>query len=70
MQCILPFFCRIHDVDNDGVIDQDEMKKVFEVIYDIIGTNLINRTIVTPDTRSKNIFLKNGSCRLWFCDQG
>ena len=56
MQCILPFLCRLYDVGNNGVIDQDKMKKVFEVIYDIIGTNLIKRTIVTPDTRSKNIF--------------
>ena len=34
------------------------MKKVFEAIYDIIGTKLINQTIVTPDTRAKNIFKK------------
>ena len=40
------------------MIDQDEMKKVFEAIYDIIGTKLINTTIVTPDTRAKNIFKK------------
>ena len=40
------------------MIDQDEMKKVFEAIYDIIGTKLINQTIVTPDTRAKNIFKK------------
>ena len=42
-------------MDNNGVIDQAEMKKIYQAIYDIIGTG-VTRPIYTADERAMIIF--------------
>ena len=45
----------MYDVDNNGVIDQAEMKKIVQSIYDIIGTGA-TRPRDTAEERAMKIF--------------
>ena len=40
-----PFFCyRMYDVDGNGVIDQEEMTKIVQAIYDMLGAGATKPT--------------------------
>ena len=47
----------MYDIDNNGVIDQAEMKKIVQSIYDIIGTGA-TRPIDTAEERAMKIFIR------------
>ena len=49
------FFCRMYDVDGNGVIDQDEMTKIVQAIYDMLGAGATKPTD-SAEERAKNIF--------------
>ena len=38
------FHCRMYDVDGNGVIDQDEMTKIVQAIYDMLGAGATKPT--------------------------
>ena len=46
---------RMYDVDGNGVIDQDEMTKIVQAIYDMLGAGAVKPTD-TAEERAKNIF--------------
>merc|ERR1712130_733331 len=46
---------RMYDVDGNGVIDQDEMTKIVQAIYDMLGQGAVKPTD-TAEERAKNIF--------------
>ena len=48
-------FFRMYDVDGNGVIDQDEMTKIVQAIYDMLGAGATKPTDSAED-RAKNIF--------------
>ncbi len=48
-------FCRMYDVDGNGVIDQDEMTKIVQAIYDMLGAGATKPTD-SAEERAKNIF--------------
>jgi Ca2+-binding EF-hand superfamily protein len=45
----------MYDVDGNGVIDQDEMTKIVQAIYDMLGAGAVKPTD-TAEERAKNIF--------------
>ena len=45
----------MYDVDGNGVIDQDEMTKIVQAIYDMLGAGATKPTDSAED-RAKNIF--------------
>ena len=47
----------MYDVDNNGVIDQAEMKKIVQAIYDIMGFGA-TRPKDTAEERATKIFSK------------
>ena len=49
------FLFRMYDVDGNGVIDQDEMTKIVQAIYDMLGAGATKPTDSAED-RAKNIF--------------
>ena len=54
---------KIYDIDGNGMIDVNEMAKVVESIYAMLGPNALTMTDVTPEDRAKSIFQqldKNG----------
>ena len=46
---------RMYDVDGNGVIDQDEMTKIVQAIYDMLGAGATKPTD-SAEERAKNIF--------------
>ena len=46
---------RMYDVDGNGVIDQEEMTKIVQAIYDMLGAGAVKPTD-TAEERAKNIF--------------
>ena len=38
------YICRMYDVDGNGVIDQDEMTKIVQAIYDMLGAGATKPT--------------------------
>ena len=49
------FLSRMYDVDGNGVIDQDEMTKIVQAIYDMLGAGATKPTD-SAEERAKNIF--------------
>ena len=49
------FHCRMYDVDGNGVIDQDEMTKIVQAIYDMLGAGATKPTD-SAEERAKKIF--------------
>ena len=47
--------CRMYDVDGNGVIDQEEMTKIVQAIYDMLGAGA-TRPTDSAEERAKNIF--------------
>ena len=47
----------MYDVDGNGVIDQDEMTKIVQAIYDMLGSGGKKPTD-TAEERAKNIFAR------------
>ena len=47
----------MYDVDGNGVIDQDEMMKIVQAIYDMLGAGAV-KPQDTAEERSKNIFAR------------
>ena len=45
----------MYDVDGNGVIDQEEMTKIVQAIYDMLGAGAVKPTD-TAEERAKNIF--------------
>ena len=45
----------MYDVDGNGVIDQDEMSKIVQAIYDMLGAGSA-KPQDTAEERAKNIF--------------
>ena len=45
----------MYDVDGNGVIDQDEMAKIVQAIYDMLGSGA-SKPSDTAEERAKNIF--------------
>ena len=41
---MLVFYFRMYDVDGNGVIDQDEMTKIVQAIYDMLGAGATKPT--------------------------
>ena len=50
-----PFNYRMYDVDGNGVIDLEEMTKIVQAIYDMLGAGAVKPTD-TAEERAKNIF--------------
>ena len=50
----------MYDVDGNGVIDQDEMTKIVQAIYDMLGAGAVKPTD-TAEERAKNIFNRYSS---------
>ena len=48
-------FSRMYDVDGNGVIDLEEMTKIVQAIYDMLGAGAVKPTD-TAEERAKNIF--------------
>ena len=46
---------RMYDVDGNGVIDPEEMTKIVQAIYDMLGAGAVKPTD-TAEERAKNIF--------------
>ena len=46
---------RMYDVDGNGVIDLEEMTKIVQAIYDMLGAGAVKPTD-TAEERAKNIF--------------
>ena len=46
---------RMYDVDGNGVIDQEEMTKIVQAIYDMLGAGATKPTD-SAEERAKNIF--------------
>ena len=46
----------MYDVDGNGVIDQDEMTKIVQAIYDMLGQSKSSKPQDTAEERAKNIF--------------
>ena len=58
LQSLIPdsvFLCRMYDVDGNGVIDQEEMTKIVQAIYDMLGAGATKPTD-SAEERAKNIF--------------
>ena len=57
MTHILPLLLsfRMYDVDGNGVIDQEEMTKIVQAIYDMLGAGA-TRPTDSAEERAKNIF--------------
>ena len=51
---------RMYDVDGNGVIDQDEMTKIVQAIYDMLGAGAVKPTD-TAEERAKNIFNRSNN---------
>ena len=49
------FNFRMYDVDGNGVIDLEEMTKIVQAIYDMLGAGAVKPTD-TAEERAKNIF--------------
>ncbi|VVC93802.1 neuronal calcium sensor 2 isoform X2 [Leptidea sinapis] len=49
---------RMYDVDGNGVIDIQEMTKIVQAIYDMLGACSSNRPADSAEERAKNIFAK------------
>ena len=49
----------MYDVDGNGVIDQDEMTKIVQAIYDMLGAGAVKPTD-TAEERARNIFSRWG----------
>uniref|UniRef100_A0A1B0BYZ0 EF-hand domain-containing protein n=1 Tax=Glossina palpalis gambiensis TaxID=67801 RepID=A0A1B0BYZ0_9MUSC len=49
---------RMYDVDGNGVIDIQEMTKIVQAIYDMLGACSSNRPADSAEERAKNIFSK------------
>ena len=49
------FNSRMYDVDGNGVIDLEEMTKIVQAIYDMLGAGAVKPTD-TAEERAKNIF--------------
>ncbi|CAH0547870.1 unnamed protein product [Brassicogethes aeneus] len=49
---------RMYDVDGNGVIDIQEMTKIVQAIYDMLGACSSNRPADSAEDRAKNIFAK------------
>ena len=45
----------MYDVDGNGVIDLEEMTKIVQAIYDMLGAGAVKPTD-TAEERAKNIF--------------
>ena len=45
----------MYDVDGNGVIDLEEMTKIVQAIYDMLGAGAVKPTY-TAEERAKNIF--------------
>ena len=45
----------MYDVDGNGYIDPDEMVKIVQAIYDMLGTGSVKPTD-SAEARAKNIF--------------
>ena len=45
----------MYDVDGNGVIDQEEMTKIVQAIYDMLGAGA-TRPTDSAEERAKNIF--------------
>ena len=48
----------MYDVDGNGVIDQDEMSKIVQAIYDMLGAGSVKPTD-TAEERAKNVFARS-----------
>jgi len=48
---------RMYDVDGNGVIDLDEMTKIVEAIYEMLGSGSV-KPVDTPEQRARTIFSK------------
>jgi len=48
---------RMYDVDGNGVIDLEEMTKIVQAIYDMLGAGAVKPTD-TAEERAKNIFTR------------
>ena len=48
------FVLRMYDVDGNGYIDPDEMVKIVQAIYDMLGTGSV-KPQETAEERAKNI---------------
>ena len=46
---------RMYDVDGNGYIDPDEMVKIVQAIYDMLGAGSV-KPVDTAEERAKNIF--------------
>ena len=53
----------MYDVDGNGVIDLEEMTKIVQAIYDMLGAGAVKPTD-TAEERAKNIFTRwaSGAC--------
>ncbi|OAD58826.1 Neuronal calcium sensor 2 [Eufriesea mexicana] len=49
---------RMYDVDGNGVIDIQEMTKIVQAIYDMLGACSSNRPADSAEERAKNIFAR------------
>lgn len=49
----------MYDVDGNGVIDLEEMTKIVQAIYDMLGAGAVKPTD-TAEERAKNIFNRWG----------
>lgn len=55
LACINFIYYRMYDVDGNGVIDLEEMTKIVQAIYDMLGAGAVKPTD-TAEERAKNIF--------------
>ena len=55
LRSLIFYTYRMYDVDGNGVIDQDEMTKIVQAIYDMLGAGATKPTD-SAEERAKNIF--------------
>ena len=48
----------MYDADGNGVIDLDEMTKIVEAIYEMMGSESTVRPVETPEQRARTIFAR------------
>ena len=49
---------KMFDIDENGSIDLDEMTRVIQSIYDMLGPNALTMTDFSPEVRANAIFTK------------